>query len=108
MGQGESKPHFPTEQQWNNWVEDRNDKITKEITDLKKQRDTEMLKDIARTMELFDVYMANCHDKSKISRFFTDNHRCTDARSALAQHIAKRSVAYAGDIDIANKISNLK
>jgi hypothetical protein len=97
MGQQETKPSFPSDEQWNAWRKERDEKISGEIANLEKRRGAEMSENIHRTMELFDDYMSACHDKSKFKKFFMDNDDCTTARQKLTHHIAGTVKGYMND-----------
>lgn len=76
------------------------EKIAKEINQIKKSQSQNIDKDIF----LFDKYMQECHDKSRLKTFFTDNNSCTIARKDLIQHLM---VATNATVNVSESVKKL-
>lgn len=105
MGQEESKPTFPTDQQWVNWQKEKKLIIDAKVEETKKQQDILARKDVIQSLELFENYMAQCHDRSKIKQFFMDNDQCTKARAEVVQHVVDKMTYH---VSVSSTIEELK
>lgn len=108
MGALESKPSFPSDQEWQEWKKLRDEKITKEIDQIKKSQSQNIDKDITTAIFLFDKYMQECHDKSRLKTFFTDNKSCTIARKDLIQHLLVATNATSNVSESVKKLTQIR
>ncbi len=86
MGGGESRPIFPSDQQWKDYVKSRgeeNKQIVKQLQDFEEKKN----KNLEKLEETFvqDVveYMKECQDKSLFKKTFFCNDGCTAAKEKL-------------------------
>lgn len=91
MGNEETKPVYPTEDQWKIWQQEKKKYINEEIAKSTNIYSKELEEQMSKTFISFTNYFNKCHDKSRISRFFIDNNECSRAREQLMMDIFKYS-----------------
>ena len=93
MGNAPAKPSFPSQMQWDAYLNELNTKIDNQLQDQKTRIDTQIKKIsdehntvvIERTTNVgiaFNEYMAECHDCGLLRNLFR-NRKCTEARENL-------------------------
>ena len=89
MGGSESKPEFPSEAEWRAWQRERDAKLQKMSEEAMKAQKAQITTDTLKTISLFEKYMQECHDKSRLKRWLFDNSECTIARNDLIYHLGQ-------------------
>lgn len=107
MGGGESKPHFPTENQWQTYRADRIaavdsvredlESVQKTITEEENQLEHKLLLGMVN-------YMRECQDRALIKRVFTDNPGCTQAK----KDIMNTGALMLANMDKSSQLQNMK
>ena len=110
MGQQETKPVYPSEDQWKAWQDEKNQYLRKEVERLEALRQGQLNKDMVDCKESFYHYMKECHDKSALSRLLLNNSPCTDARDKFIRKLftTSKNMDTITAEDINNKIRNLR
>ncbi len=83
MANQESRPVFPTNQQWESHKEEQKQKLDKKLSEL----NSIGIKEDQELVANFNNMMGECYDKSKFRRFFSDNNGCTEARGKFMEAI---------------------
>lgn len=107
MGSSESKPTYPTNEQWKEWSIKQDKYVKSKIDEIKNEKSNAINQEMVKGFKLFDNYMAHCQDVSGWKRLFHDNVDCTQARSELIQHMVKLSVGVAEDNRDLNDLKQL-
>lgn len=107
MGVGESKPNFPTNDQWQTYRTERLnvvESVRKEIETLQ-QSTSEQQNEAEKKLLLNMVdYMRECQDRAAIKRVFTDSPACTQAKKELMTGF----LDIVGKMDQTSKLQTMK
>jgi len=86
MGGGESRPTFPSNEQWHSYESEKKEQRDNILQELEEKRDqnVQQIKEIEKEwISKVITYMTHCQDKSWMSRVFRDNNKCTEAKKDL-------------------------
>lgn len=114
MGLVESKPTFPTNEQWEvakKTIEQRLDNmdknLQKNIDEIKETQSNYVAEDFNELLISGLSLMEKCSDKSYINRVFYDNVECSQERRNFAQLISKQVADLDKRLNINNQLDKL-
>ena len=107
MGATESKPSFPTQQQWDQYRTEKVDKMNEiqESILIEKKEVEKLQKDLSK--DIVD-YMRECQDRSIFKRFISDNSACTKAKAKLLDDTMNIAVKLGSVYETERKIYSKK
>lgn len=88
MGSDNSKPTFPSEQQWTRWKEDTSKELDLKVASVLNERNEAINKEVDEALGLFTDYLRECHDRSGIKRFLFDADECSEARAKMIERVS--------------------
>lgn len=88
MGADNSKPTFPSEQQWSQWKQDTSKDLDAKVATVLKERNDAITKETQEVLGRFNDYLKECHDRSGLKKFLFDADECSEARTKMFEEVA--------------------